>query len=286
MPLERNSISVVIITYNSLPILERCIRSVKKACVASDCSFVVVDNASTDSSLETVSALIPEAHIIRNRANGGFAKACNQAAFVARSEYLLFVNPDLEIDSEAIPALRLLFSEKEKVGVVTGRLRYPDGRFQANCRQLPDRTNILFSRGSMLSRLFAGVGSYTAADYDTLCAVPAVAGTFMMIKRELFISIGGFDERFFMYMEDTDLCKRLLEAGYCNYFVPNAGAVHHWGQGSAMGRIRRSWMHHWSVWKYFLKHFPDGFSVVLLPLLLSGNFLFRIVVPGSGKRKD
>jgi len=283
--LERDSVSIIIVIHNSLPILEKSIRSVLVAAKSSVCRLIVVDNRSTDKSIDTVSTLAPEARIIRNESNRGFAAACNQAAAVSDSQYLLFVNPDLEVDPGAIDTLVAFSTEQENIGAVAGRLRYPDGRFQANCRKLPDRTNIFLSRGSMLSRLFSGGSPYTLGDTDEVCSVPAVAGTFMMIDRSVFLAVGGFDERFFMYMEDTDLCHRLNLSGLTNYFVPDAGAVHHWGCGSTAGRVKRSWMHHRSVWNYYLKHFPDGYSVVLLPLLLAANFLFRALIPGPDEGK-
>jgi GT2 family glycosyltransferase len=95
----------------------------------------------------------------------------------------------------------------------------------------------------------------------------------MLIDRELFKLIGSFDRRFFMFMEDTDLCLRLTRSGFSNYFVPAAGGTHAWGQGSNAGRLRRNWYHHSSVWKYFLKHVPNGFSIIWLPLLLTINFI-------------
>lgn len=285
MSLEQDSVSIIIVTHNSLPILEKSIRSILAAGESASRRLIVVDNGSTDKSISTVSELVPEARIIRNESNRGFGAACNQAAAASDSKYLLFVNPDLEIDPGAIDALAAFLGGKEKGGAVAGRLRYPDGRFQANCRMLPDRTNIFLSRGSILSRLFTGGSSYTVGDNEEACSVPAVAGTFMMIDRSVFVAVGGFDERFFMYMEDTDLSARLFMNGYTNYFVPDAGAVHHWGCGSKAGALRRSWMHHRSVWNYYLKHFPDGYSVILLPLLLLANFLFRAIVPGPDDGK-
>ena len=106
-----------------------------------------------------------------------------------------------------------------------------------------------------------------------------MAGTMVMVRRELFERLGGFDERFFLYMEDTDLSKRALDAGYVNLFVPGAGGVHGLGQGSSIGRWRRSRHQAVSVWKYFLKHHPNGFSVIVLPVLLLVNLLLQAITP-------
>jgi GT2 family glycosyltransferase len=143
---------------------------------------------------------------------------------------------------------------------------------------------MILSRGSAITKLFSDpdtkTNSYTLGDSPTNMAVPAVAGTVALISRDLFRTLKGFDERFFLYMEDTDLCGRLVQSGYQNWFVPTAGAVHEWGKGSAAGKMVRLYRHHISVWKYFLKHFPNGFSVVVLPFLLAGNFGISILLTG------
>ncbi len=107
--------------------------------------------------------------------------------------------------------------------------------------------------------------------------MPAVSATAVVIKRELFDRLGGFDTRFFMYMEDTDLSLRLGQNGHENLFVPEAGGVHYWGEGSRAGRVTRAVRHHGSVYKYFLKHVPNGFSTVLLPALLAVNLFFVVL---------
>jgi len=109
---------------------------------------------------------------------------------------------------------------------------------------------------------------YTLPDYAEPTDVPAVAATMMMVRRDLFVRMRGFDERFFMYLEDTDLCLRLHRRGFRNCYLPSAGAMHMWACGSTAGRIRRTYYHHEAVWKYFLKHLPNVFSLVILPMLL------------------
>jgi GT2 family glycosyltransferase len=140
---------------------------------------------------------------------------------------------------------------------------------------------MIFSRGSILSSLLGRAASesdrYTLGDFTQTTEVPAVAATLVLIRRDLFDEIGRFDTRFFMYMEDTDLSYRLHLHDRINLFVPSAGGTHHWGAGSREGRVRRLWWHHMSVWKYFLKHIPNGFSVVVLPFLLASNLIVKIL---------
>jgi GT2 family glycosyltransferase len=251
--------------------------------------LIIVDNASTDASLEEVERLTPSAHVVRNDRNVGFAAACNQGAEVARGEYLLFLNPDVVLDTGSVSILVAETQAHPKAGLISGRLRNPDGSFQATCRRFPTIGNMVFSRGSVLSRLLGRAesesGRYTLEDFAQTTEVPAVAATFVLIRRNLFDEIGRFDTRFFMYMEDTDLSFRLHLHDRVNLFVPSAGGTHRWGEGSGEGRIRRLWWHHHSVWKYFLKHIPNGFSVVVLPILLASNLIVQILFGARSRRE-
>ncbi len=279
-------VSIIVVTHNSLPALTLCLDSLVEEMLSIPCELIVVDNASEDASRDEVAKRFPRARIIANDSNLGFAAACNLGAKKATTEYLLFLNPDVQIDQDAVGKLQQVLDSRRDAGLVAGRMRFPDGQFQATCRRFPTAGNMLFSRGSVLSRLF-GRGEqssrYTLLDYAETTEVPAVAATMVMMKRKLFEDAGGFDTRFFMYMEDTDLSLRVSQAGYVNFFVPSAGGIHVWGQGSKAGKSSRRWQHHWSVWKYFLKHSPNGFSLIVLPAMLLLNLLLSMLFQRSGE---
>lgn len=280
---KKNSVSIIIVIHNSLGILGECLESLRRAITGLEFELLVVDNASSDEPAETIRKIFPSAAIFRNPENIGFASGCNQGAHRATGEFLLFINPDIKIDREAIVKLCEVFEDNEKIGLVAARCRLHDGSFHPTCRNFPTLKNIIFSRGSFLAQILSSAGArfvtYTLPDFTETTIVPAVAGTVMMIKKSTFDKLGGFDPRFFMFMEDTDLSLRAVKAGYINLFVPAAGAIHDWGKGSRAGKLKRSWYHHRSVWKYFLKHYPNFFSYFLLPLLLIFNFIFMIILP-------
>lgn len=283
-------ISVIIVTYNSVDTISASIEALKVSAVAKPYQLIVVDNGSTDGTIESLRQTAPEALVIENEKNIGFAAACNRGADRAPGANLLFLNPDARLDPDCITRLMKTLVNSPKAGFVVPRLRFPDGRFQASCRHLPTVGNMIFSRGSIFTKLFAHGGrsqtSYTLGDSQQTIAVPAVAGTVALIRRDLFLSFKGFDERFFLYMEDTDLCCRLGQSGFCNLFVPEAGAIHEWGKGSRAGSVVRKYYHHVSVWKYFLKHYPNGFSVFLLPPLLLLHFLISVTLSGFESGSD
>jgi len=241
--------------------------------------LVAVDNGSHDGSAKYVAASFPGARVIRNDRNRGYALASMQGARAARGEWLAFVNPDVRVDPGSLAALRRALEEMPEAGLACARLRYPDGGFQPSCRRFPARANLAASRGSVLSVWGSARAHYTIPDAGHTVRVPAVACAYALIRRERFLAVGGFDERFFVFMEDTDLSLRLDRAGHPNVFVPAAGAVHDWGRSSRAGAFRRAFYHHRSMWQYFRKHEPGGFSSLVLPLLLTGNLCARALFP-------
>ncbi len=290
MSQQYNSVSTVIVTYNSQDCLSECLLSLHEAVTPISHQLIVVDNDSDTNPEELVHSVFADATVIRNRTNEGFARACNTGAAEADGDYLLFVNPDVVLDSDCVTRLIETAEQNEKAGMLGARVRYPDGGFQPSARNFPTAGNLLFSRGSFLTRALGHPpgerGRYTLPDFDQTTAVPAVAGTLVLICRKTFLEAGGFDSDFFMFMEDTDLCSRLHDRGYTNLFVPGAGAVHRWGRGGKAGKIRRAWYHHRSLLRYFHKHQPGLFSYAVFPFLLAFNFGFVLVLPERRGEKE
>jgi hypothetical protein len=280
-------LSVIIVTHNSEDHLADCLRHLSKATAGLDLELIVVDNASDRSPRPVIESYFEQAVVLHNDRNLGFAAAANRGAEKAHGKHLLFLNPDVSVDPGAIANMDGFLAGQPRLGAIGGRLRWPDGTFQPTCRKLPTIYNVLFSRGSVLSRLVPSGEIYTLGDYDTPTQVPALAATLLMIRRELFVRLGGFDTRFFMYLEDTDLCARLQRRNYVNVFLPAAGGVHYWAEGSRAGRVKRLWHHHNSMWCYFRKHLPNLFSFAIVPVFLSLNFLLAVVSgKGSGGKRD
>lgn len=270
-------VSTIVVTHNSELHLKNCLQHLVAAVENLNHELIVIDNASECSPIANVRSVFPDATIIESEGNRGFAAAANDGAEKAKGKNLLFLNPDVMVDRNAVSNMVDFLDNQPRVGAVGGRMRWPDGFFQPTCRKLPTIYNLLFSRGSVLARLVPRNEIYTLGDYDSPTQVPATAATMLMIRRDLFSRMGGFDERFFMYMEDTDLCARLGRRNYANVFLPSAGGVHHWATGSAEGRVRRLWYHHNSMWQYFRKHLPNLFSFLIVPVFLSVNFALALV---------
>jgi GT2 family glycosyltransferase len=277
---NQKKVSAIVVTYNSSDSVSSCLEALREEVKIAGGEIIIFDNKSTDNTVELVKSQFPDIRLYESDVNLGFGAANNAAAEMAEGQYLLFANPDMILDWGALRELVDSIEKLDDAGAVVARLHNTDGTFQPTCRNFPNFYNIFFSRGSVLN--YKGLPSkaresYTLGDFDEITEVPAASAACMLMKKKFFLEIGGFDKRFFLFMEDTDLSLRIRQAKKRVYFIPGANALHHWGKGSAVSLIKRSWYHHISVWKYYLKHYPNGFSLIVLPMALFINFLIRIL---------
>lgn len=274
------TVSAIIVSYNSAGCITSCLNALLDEVNQFDGDVLVFDNNSTDNTVEKVIADFPQVKVFRSPKNLGFAAANNQGIRMVNGQYILFVNPDAVLDKGALKHLVQAMLDYKDAGAVVGRMRNPDGTFQSTCREVPNRKNIFFSRGSVLSKMILSPDEpnpHTMIDFDEITEVPAAAATCMVIERKLFEQINGFDDRFFLFAEDVDLSVRIRQNNRKVYYVPRAGAVHLWGQGARVSSVKRSWYHHMAIWKYFMKHYPNGFSLFILPAALFVNFAIRTI---------
>lgn len=207
--------SVVVVVYNSRRYLQPCIESIL-ADMGEDDELIVVDNGSTDGSADLVASLYPQARIIRDR-NTGYAGGNNRGAAVARGEALVFLNPDTVIEPGTLRALLAPLAADVDTALTTACVVYMHQPDVINtCGNTIHYTGLTYCRGAGQPR-----ERFTAA-----AEVDAVSGAAFAIRRSVFEELGGFDERFFMYVEDTDLSWRARLAGYRCLYVPGAVVRH------------------------------------------------------------
>lgn len=223
--------SVLIVSYNTREMTLDCLRALKKAINGIDTEIILVDNASADGSVEAVRAAFPEVRVIANTANSGFGAANNQAMAVASGEYFLLLNSDAFPEPEAIRELMDFMRANPKAGVTGPRTLNADGSLQLSCFRLP-------SPGyAWMENLWLTDG-YRRWAHDAVRRVDFVIGACMLVRRAVYGEVGGFDERFFMYSEETDWQRRIHDAGWEIVFVPQARITHLGGASGAGNRAQ------------------------------------------------
>lgn len=273
-------VSVIVVNWNTRSLLERCLAAVQANAGPLSVELIVVDNASSDDSVAMVLARFPEARLIANAENVGFARANNQGLAAAAGRYCLLLNSDAFLDAGALERLVQYLDAHPRAGAAGPRLRYEDGSLQRSCFAFPTLWTELW-QALWLDRLFPRsrvFGRYwmTYWDVDDTREVDSLMGAVLILRREAIDQIGGLDETFFMYSEEVDLCYRLRQAGWQNHFVHTATAMHLWG-GSARQVPAQTFLRLYrSRLQFFQKHY-GAVTTAGLRLILFGSSLVRVL---------
>jgi N-acetylglucosaminyl-diphospho-decaprenol L-rhamnosyltransferase len=280
-------LAVVVVNHNAGDFLRRCLASTEAAAGDIAVEVVVVDNASRDGSASAV-ARDSETRLIENRGNRGFAAAANQGIAANDAPFVFLLNPDAEITGGTLAALVKVARERPRAGAIGCLVRNPNGTIQPSARRIPGLLESLmhaflgpFLPGNRWSR------SYTMADWDrgSEREVEWISGSAMLLRREALDEVGAFDEGYYMYVEDVDLCTRLRSAGWKVLFSPEVEVVHEIGV-SARGQSRRmAFAHSASIYRYFEKHRARGAAALLKPLVRTALWLRAELVSRRRRRR-
>ncbi|MCL4538733.1 MAG: glycosyltransferase [Bacteroidetes bacterium] len=237
-------VSVVTVSFNVRGFLENLINSLNRALEGIDSEIIVVDNSSDDDTVEFVRKNFPNVTLIENRANVGFGKANNQGVKESSGEYLLLINPDAIVEESTIREMIAFSQLHPDAGASSCKVLNGDGTLQKTCRRGFPTPWVAFTKISGLSAMFPrtrlfGRYNLTFLNPEEEHEVDAIGGSFMFIPRKVFMEVGGFDEDYFMYGEDIDLCYRIKQAGYRVFYTPRTTAIHFKGESA-----RRSSMNH------------------------------------------
>jgi hypothetical protein len=225
-------LSILIVSYNTRDLLRRCLSSIFEAAPAVRYEVIAVDNASADGSADMIEREFPAVRLVRSRTNLGFAAGNNLARRDARGERLLLLNPDTRVHPGAIDRLFEFSVARPEAGITGGRTLNDDGSLNPwSCRGRPTPWG-MFCQAVGLTTAFRRSPVFDPASLgrwqrDSVREVDVVVGCFLMIGRELWDALGGFDASFFMYGEETDLCLRARAQGYRPAITPDAVVVHH-----------------------------------------------------------
>lgn len=260
-------ISVIIVSYNVKNFLQHCLHSVKNASKDIHTEIFVVDNDSIDGTGNMVQREFPDIHFIGNDQNLGFGKANNQALKLSSGKYVLFLNPDTLIEENTLKVFYDFMESNEKVGIAGPKILNSDGTLQLACRRSFPSPSIALPKLLGLSNLFPkskAFGKYnlTYLDPDESYTVDAVSGSFMFCRGDLIRDLGGFDEDFFMYGEDLDLCRRVQLRDMLVYYVADATIIHHKGESSKSAPFDSLLAFYKAMDIFFRKHFSSLYSFI------------------------
>jgi hypothetical protein len=275
----------VIVNYRVPDYLIRTIESLREADLYGRTEVIVVDNASQDDSRSIVTTRFPEVAWIGLKHNIGFGKACNVGAQSAHGKYLLLLNPDTLVSKNTLSACADFFAQHPEAGIMGPKIINPKGKLQPACRRSFPSPMVAFYRLTGLSKLFPKsklLGRYNLnyLDPEAMAEVDAVSGSFMFMPLALFRECNGFDETFFMYGEDLDLCWRVREKGRRVWYNPATQIVHFKGRSASKlaWRSRKAFYEAMIIFSRKYKHthsvyFPSWLMLVGIMVLAGLNFI-------------
>lgn len=267
-----NPPDIIIVNYNSTDYLLNCLRSVQRSMNGMRANIFVQDNASRDRA-DRILTEFPHVIFTQNRENLGFAKGVNQALKQGRGDYVILLNPDTWLTENFFETAISFMQNNPDVGVTGPKILDIDGKLQNSARSFPTPLTAFFGRSSFLSRIFPKnpITSRNLlslkSDGKTPMEVGWVSGACMVVRRRAIEKTGLLDERFFMYWEDADWCRRMWDKGWKVIYNPGATIYHHVGGSSERLPIRSNYEFHKSVYYLFNKH-NYLLSLILRPVTI------------------
>ena len=273
-------LSVIVVNWNTCRLLEACLQSVEADRQGLAVDVLVVDNGSSDGSVELVRERFPAVEVIANASNRGYAAANNQGVARARGRYVLLLNSDAEVEPEALRTLVAYADEHPEAGVIGPKLLNPDGTLQPSGGRFPTPASTVASLLG-LNRLTGRPRYGTRRDYNVPAEVDEVSGAAMLIRRDVISQIGGLDEGFAWGYEDIDFCLRARRAGWRVQYVPAARVVHQWGASQRLAPAPTILKAIAGRRRYFEKHY-GRFTASLVMLATYLSHLARLMIFALG----
>lgn len=270
-------LSVIIINYNVKQLLRECLYSIYRNTKRINLEIIIVDNNSTDGSVDMVKSEFPEVKLIENCQNLGFAKANNQALKENKGRYVLLLNPDTVVLPNALDKMIEFMEANSQAGALGCKLLYPDGSLQRSCRSFPTLTTAFFENLG-LEKFFPKnklIAKYRMGywDYNDVREVDQPMGSALMIRREVIEHVGFLDERFYMFFEEVDWCFRIKKRGWKIYFMPSAEIIHYGSQSARPSMPRMMILGYKSKHRFFRKHYGILSEWIVKPIDLLGLIL-------------
>lgn len=278
-------LSVIIVNYNVKYFLEHCLYAVYKAISTVKAEIIVIDNASSDGSMEYLLNKFPEVIFIDNPVNVGYAKANNQGLKQARGQYILFLNPDTIVPEDCFDICMRFLELHPKAGACGVKMLDGSGRYLPESKRAFPSLQTSFYKMSGLAKLFPHSKTFARYYLGHLSEnedkeVDVLSGALFMVKEKVLKQTGGFDEQFFMYGEDIDLSYRIQQAGYINYYLASATIIHFKGESTKKGNPDYVRLFYKAMNIFVNKHFT-GSRLKRLNFLIHGSIRLRAALSAA-----
>ena len=282
---KKVKLSIIIVNWNVKEDLIKCLTSLHKNPPSYVFEVIVIDNASTDGSVEAVRNKFPDVVVIAKSQNLGFAAGNNQGIERSQGEYILLLNPDTIVHPHSLDILVEFMDKNKDVGICGPQLLNQDGTIQPSARGFPTFRGALYRhtifRYLRLFRYEYKKWLMKSFDHKTKMDVDQVMGAALMIRQSIIRDIGPMDEGFFMYYEEVDLCYRMKQAGWRIVFTPEAKITHLGGKSSGQIPVRKRIMAMTSLLKFFRKHRGKSitavFNCIFKPAIILRNICDLVI---------
>lgn len=292
-----DSISIIIVTYNSENEIKDCLESVFNHTIDINYKIIIVDNNSSDNTVSIINKYNNKnISLISNKKNLGYTKANNQSILQSKGDYLLFLNPDTILHTNSIFELVNEIKNDNTVGAIAPQLKFTDGRIQKSCRRFPRRRDIIYELLS-LDKFFKNLKEFKywkMEDFDHSFSqlVEQPAGAALLIRKNVIDQIGLLDDQFPMFFSDVDLCKRIIDNGSSIKFTTKTYITHKGGSSIFRNRTKMILSSHLSFLKYFRKYKYNSmdslyniFTGIVLILLIPIRVINNLLTPKSLQTK-
>ena len=279
-------ISVIIVTWNSAGEIRNCTDSIIHASRNLNIELIIIDNNSSDNTFELINKInFPKFNTVRNSENLGYTKAINQGIKISKGKYVLLLNPDTVLDNNSIRLMYDFLESNPAYGACAPLMKNPDGSTQYSVRNFPTYWR-MFCEFSLLASIFPNTklfGSWKAKymDYSSEQDIEQPMAAAFMIRNELLAEIDNMDERFRMFFNDVDLCKKVYDSGSKIRLLPSSVVTHE--HGASIKKDRANMIRIWNedCAKYFEKHFGRGLRLLWLKINLKISGVIRILLTGK-----
>ena len=285
-------LSIIIVNYNVKEFILNLLASLQPALKDISSEIIVVDNDSEDNSVEAIRSKHPEVILVENKKNLGFGAANNIGLEKSTGKYILFLNPDTIVRQNTFSTMIKFFEENPSAGLAGCKILNPDGSLQLPCRRSFPGPWTSFTKLTGLSTIFPKSKLFakynlTYLDENETYEVDAVSGAFMMIRREVYDKIGGFDPIFFMYGEDLDLCYRTQKEGYKVFYVHSTEIIHYKGESTKRSTLDETNVFYKAMQLFVKKHLSSSIivqlvlrlAIVLRKIFAFANLYKLVIVP-------